>query len=182
MNVRFIVTSPPAKAATFRVKLPLLVGRSDEAKFRIQQDRVSRKHCEFFEQDGGLYVRDLGSTNGTFLNGEMIESTVKVPLQSGAAVKVGSLEFRVEFAAAAAAAPQAAVTGNDETVSVARAADSMALEIEHGLSSIVLPQVKEAEEADRQPADDAFGFLVGEKSSQSLLDDDGLGDFIKGPK
>lgn len=134
MNVRFVVTKPASKATTFRVQLPLLVGRSEEAKFRIQQDRVSRKHCEFFEQDGGVYLRDLGSTNGTFLNGELIETSAKVPLEPGSVVKVGSLEFRVEFdAAGPAAAPHKAVeeAAGDKTVGVAEAADSEHLSIEH---------------------------------------------------
>ncbi|MFM8378133.1 MAG: FHA domain-containing protein [Planctomycetia bacterium] len=133
MNVRFVVTKPASKATTFPVRLPLLVGRSEEAKFRIQQDRVSRKHCEFFEQDGGVYLRDLGSTNGTFLNGELLETSAKVPLEPGAVVKVGSLEFRVEFDAAEPATPVQAVeeAEGDKTVGVAEAADSEHLQIEH---------------------------------------------------
>lgn len=134
MNVRFVVTKPASKATTFPVRLPLLVGRSEEAKFRIQQDRVSRKHCEFFEQDGGVYLRDLGSTNGTFLNGELIETSAKVPLEPGAIVQVGSLEFRVEFDAAGPAAvsqPAVKEAEGDKTVGVAHAADSEHLKIEH---------------------------------------------------
>lgn len=154
MNVRFVVTKPASKATTFPVRLPLLVGRSEEAKFRIQQDRVSRKHCEFFEQDGGVYLRDLGSTNGTFLNGELIETSAKVPLEPGAVVKIGSLEFRVEFdAAEAAAAPPQAVdeAEGDKTVGVADAADSEHLQIEH-----------EAEPA-QEPAEELPPILTAER-------------------
>jgi predicted component of type VI protein secretion system len=97
MNVRFVVIAPESKKGTFTVKLPIVVGRSEEAKFRIQQDRVSRKHCEFFGQDGVVYLRDLGSTNGTFLEDEQVPASEKTPMKSGAVVRVGGLAFRVEY-------------------------------------------------------------------------------------
>jgi predicted component of type VI protein secretion system len=150
VNVRFVVTKPASKATTFRVQLPLLVGRSEEAKFRIQQDRVSRKHCEFFEQEGGVYLRDLGSTNGTFLNGELIETSAKVPLEPGAVVKIGSLEFRVEFDAAgpASVAPPAVEEAEaDKTVGVAAAADSEHLQIEHAADPVQAPAEEAADES-----------------------------------
>lgn len=135
MNVQLVVTKPESKRKTFPVRLPLLVGRSEEAKFRIQQDRVSRKHCEFFEQGGAVYLRDLGSTNGTFLNGELIETSAKVPLESGSVVRVGSLEFRVEFdvslATTAVRHPPGEVPADDRTVGLAEAADSEHLRVEH---------------------------------------------------
>ena len=180
MNVRFVVTKPVSKATTFSVRLPLLVGRSEEARFRIQQDRVSRKHCEFFEQDGGVYLRDLGSTNGTFLNGELIETSAKVPLEPGAIVQVGSLEFRVEFVAEATATPMPPfvdVDASDKTVGLSQAADSEHLKIEPPADEP--PTNLTAERP--APADDAFGFLGGaDDDTESKPDNDRLGDFLKG--
>jgi pSer/pThr/pTyr-binding forkhead associated (FHA) protein len=46
-----------------------LVGRSPEAQIRLGDDGVSRAHAEILLDDGRVRVRDLGSTNGTFLNG-----------------------------------------------------------------------------------------------------------------
>ncbi len=209
VNVRFVVTKPASKATTFRVQLPLLVGRSEEAKFRIQQDRVSRKHCEFFEQDGGVYLRDLGSTNGTFLNGELIETSAKVPLEPGAVVKIGSLEFRVEFDAAGPAVvspPAVEEAEADKTVGVTHAADSEHLQIEHAAEPVQepadqspailtserpatvdeAPGIEVAAEAAAEeaapPADDAFGFLAGDNEAKRAPDDDQFGDFLKGLK
>ena len=96
MIVRFNVVSPASKRKTFTVRLPILIGRGDEAKFRVQHDLVSRRHCEFFERDGKVYVRDLGSTNGTFLNDEQIPLSTKTPVPSGATVRVGPLSFTVD--------------------------------------------------------------------------------------
>ena len=154
MNVRFVVTRPESKRRSFDVRLPIIVGRGDEAKFRIQQDRVSRKHCEFFAQDGGVHVRDLGSTNGTFVNGRLVETSVKVPLEPGALIRVGGLEFRVEFDAAGGAAAAASVDHDavaDRTVTVAQAAESERLQIEH------VPEEPAADEpalTSERPADD----------------------------
>jgi len=97
MVVRFHVVSPVEKKRTFTVRLPILLGRGEEAKFRIQHDRVSRKHCEFFEQQGQVYVRDLGSTNGTFLNDEQVPVSTKTVVPPGGIVRVGGLSFAVEY-------------------------------------------------------------------------------------
>ena len=97
MVVRFHVVSPVEKKRTFTVRHPILLGRGEEAKFRIQHERVSRKHCEFFERQGQVYVRDLGSTNGTFLNDEQVPASTKTAVPPGAVVRVGGLSFAVDY-------------------------------------------------------------------------------------
>jgi pSer/pThr/pTyr-binding forkhead associated (FHA) protein len=125
MIVRFHIVSPPSKKRGFSVRLPILLGRGEDAKFRIQHDLVSRKHCEFFAADGGVFVRDLGSTNGTFLNDEQVPASVKTPVPHGATIRVGGLSFRVEYEQSGAvpqaveAAPQSGGgTDNPRTVAV----------------------------------------------------------------
>ena len=97
MKIRIVILAPESKKGSFSVNLPIVVGRSGEAKFRIQQERVSRKHCEFFAQDGVVFVRDLGSTNGTFLENNPLPSSTKLPVSTGATMRIGSLTFRVEY-------------------------------------------------------------------------------------
>ena len=97
MVVRFHVVSPVEKKRTFTVRLPILLGRGEEAKFRIQHDLVSRKHCELFERQGWVYVRDLGSTNGTFLNDEQVPVSTKTVVPPGGIVRVGGLSFAVDY-------------------------------------------------------------------------------------
>ena len=48
-------------------------GRHDDCQLRIKSSEVSRRHCQFFEKNGMLLVKDLGSSNGTMLNGKKIE-------------------------------------------------------------------------------------------------------------
>jgi predicted component of type VI protein secretion system len=109
MVVRFHVVAPVEKKRTFTVRLPILLGRSEEAKFRIQHDLVSRRHCELFESQGRVYVRDLGSTNGTFLNDEQVPASTKTVVLSGGIVRVGGLAFAVEYQTEATADVAAAL-------------------------------------------------------------------------
>lgn len=97
MIAHFVVVAPPARCASYAVRLPILVGRSREAKFRIQQERVSRRHCQFTVEDGVVHLRDLGSRNGTLLGGRPVAAETPVPVPPGEVVRVGSIEFRVEY-------------------------------------------------------------------------------------
>ena len=141
MNVLFVVIAPKSKEGTFTVRLPVVVGRSEEAKFRIQQDRVSRKHCEFFATDGEVFIRDLGSTNGTFLDDEQVETSRKRRVSSGAVIRVGSLAFRVEYPAEpgtqTVVARQADHDASDVTVGVKQTGDSEHLQVKHAVESVV---------------------------------------------
>lgn len=125
MDVRFVIVAPASRKAVHAVRLPVLVGRSDEAKFRVQQDSVSRRHCEFFLKDEAVFVRDLGSTNGTLVNGERIPSSVATAVPPDAEVRVGGIVFRVEYESTAAPAP--AAPRGDDTVRMATAGDITAM-------------------------------------------------------
>ena len=74
-----IVVLPPG--AVFRV------GRSPDARIRLTDSRVSRWHAEFAHRDGGVQVRDLGSTNGTTVDGLVPFG----PLTDGAVISVGGV-------------------------------------------------------------------------------------------
>jgi membrane-bound lytic murein transglycosylase D len=65
---------------------PFTVGRGAECDLRIETGEVSRTHAEFLPRDGGWWVRDLGSTNGTWLNGERVE---EAPLPADGLLQLG---------------------------------------------------------------------------------------------
>lgn len=52
---------------------PLVIGRAVDTDFQISERSISREHCRIFREDGRYWVEDLGSTNHTWLNDEMIE-------------------------------------------------------------------------------------------------------------
>jgi pSer/pThr/pTyr-binding forkhead associated (FHA) protein len=70
----------------------VVVGRSSELDMVLVEEMVSRKHAVFRLQDTVLSVQDLGSTNGTFVNGERIDKAV---LREGDRVLVGTSILRV---------------------------------------------------------------------------------------
>ncbi len=124
MEVRLVILSPSGTHRTLVKRLPLLIGRSEEARLRISQDSVSRRHCELSERDGDVFVRDLKSTNGTLVDGVEIAAETGVQLASGMVIKVGGVSFKVEYGtggttvAADVAAPSSAATER-ETVPLA---------------------------------------------------------------
>lgn len=83
-----------------------LVGRGDDCHMRPNNDLVSRHHCVFNLDDYSVRLRDLGSTNGTFVNDEQVRGQVE--LKTGDHVRIGKLdlEVTVKEAAPVAAAVQ----------------------------------------------------------------------------
>ena len=70
---------------------PLSIGRSREADIPLLDDKVSRVHCGIRLSEGEFYLKDLKSRNGTFVNGQRVEDTVK--LKPGDRIQVGSTVF-----------------------------------------------------------------------------------------
>ena len=100
MLVRLFVIRGKANKEAVAVALPAVIGRSREADLTIIHPMISRRHCQLFESDGLVKVRDLGSLNGTYLGGEQIQEAFLPP---GGILTVGPLVFRVEYEASPAA-------------------------------------------------------------------------------
>jgi len=71
----------------------LTVGRDRTAGVYLDDKTLSREHTQFFIQGGRLFVKDLESKNGTYLNGQLIKG--EQPLKHGDRVKVGVATFTV---------------------------------------------------------------------------------------
>ncbi|WZO97383.1 FHA domain-containing protein [Isosphaeraceae bacterium EP7] len=70
------------------------VGRQEDCQLRINSSQVSRRHCELYESKGKLMVKDLGSSNGTLVNGQKVEKPVA--LKNGDTLTVGPIKFRID--------------------------------------------------------------------------------------
>lgn len=68
-------------------------GRDTECHFPIKHATVSSIHCEIILTADGIFLRDLDSTNGTFVDGERVKQSV---LQPGQTVRLGDVELVVE--------------------------------------------------------------------------------------
>jgi len=89
------VLSGVASEPQYRIGGAARVGRSPESDVHLPDPSVSRNHALFDVQHGALVVHDAGSTNGTYVNGERVDTAV---LKPGDVVSFGKAELRVEQA------------------------------------------------------------------------------------
>lgn len=95
MEAKLVVVGGEAKAAEIDLKLPTVIGRGREAKLTLPHPLVSRLHCEIYEADGQLVVKDLESLNGTFIGNERITGTAVLP--AGELLTIGTVTFRAVY-------------------------------------------------------------------------------------
>ncbi|MDG2014937.1 MAG: FHA domain-containing protein [Pirellulaceae bacterium] len=84
-----------AKATEISLKLPAVIGRGRDAGLTLPHPLVSRNHCQLFESDGMLHVKDLNSLNGTYVNSQRIEDTAT--LEPEQLLTIGNVTFRAIY-------------------------------------------------------------------------------------
>lgn len=72
--------------------LPFRIGRGQGLELMLPSGSVSKAHAEVYENEGCLRLRDLGSTNGTFVNGQRVEDAA---IREGDVLHFADFEFRV---------------------------------------------------------------------------------------
>lgn len=96
MNVKLVMAKGKARGHTIQLREATnVVGRQRECQVRIPSADVSRRHCVLTFEDGYLYVEDLGSTNGTFVNGERVVG--KEVVQPDDMLEIGPATFTVKY-------------------------------------------------------------------------------------
>ena len=76
------------------VKDLTVVGRKEDCDLRLDHKSVSKMHCILVKTDGLLLLRDLGSTNGTRVNGQRVRRAALLPNDT---LSVANLKFVVKF-------------------------------------------------------------------------------------
>lgn len=94
MKAKLVVVKG-AEAADIPLRLPTVIGRSREASVKVRTTVVSRMHCELFEKNGKLFVKDLESANGTFVNDVRINEPTE--LTTGDTLTVGPVMMKAIY-------------------------------------------------------------------------------------
>ncbi len=91
---RLVIIEPPARAgAEFALGPELTVGRAGGCSIVLDEQYVSQVHCRIFIRDGSVFAEDLGSTNGTWVNGS--RAVGQMPARLGDRVQVGNVVMEV---------------------------------------------------------------------------------------
>ena len=89
----FVIQSGKYRGKRLRLNEPeLVVGRDESCRIRLSSEEVSRFHCVIRKTDAGWTVRDLGSSNGTYVNQAAVDDEYR--LQGGDLLSVGPMTLQ----------------------------------------------------------------------------------------
>jgi FHA domain-containing protein len=77
---------------TFEVGDGVTFGRSDSADIRVEDPFASSAHARIFDRGGFMYLEDMGSTNGTYLNGRKVKTAERLSMSD--TIRIGDSEYR----------------------------------------------------------------------------------------
>jgi len=104
-----VLTAGKQEGKLIEIKLPqFLIGRDPQCNLRPASPMISKRHCALIVRDNKAFIRDFGSTNGTYLNDRRVEGEQE--LKNDDQLKVGPIQFTVRLEAPAAAKTPAPVT------------------------------------------------------------------------
>jgi len=99
VQAKLVVVGGENATRQFELRLPTVIGRSRSTDITLANPLISRHHCEVFEAEGRLMLRDLGSLNGTFV-GETRLSSEPIALVPGEKFSLGPVTLQAEYWAA----------------------------------------------------------------------------------
>jgi len=95
MDVNLVLLRKDGSTKNFAMPSTVtVIGRREDCDLCIPLMIVSRKHCQLNIEQDKLNVRDLGSRNGTFINGRQVEASAVSP---GDRIKIGPVSFAVQI-------------------------------------------------------------------------------------
>ena len=99
MNARLKVLHEKANVKSVKLLPSTVIGRSNECDLKISSSEVSRIHCRITIQDDSVFIEDLGSANGTFVNDQILSPRQPIAVDPGTKITIGPAEFIVDFIA-----------------------------------------------------------------------------------
>lgn len=148
MRVRLTVSRGKNAGKAFDVNVPqFVIGRAKGCQLRPQSDAISRQHCVISVNEENATIRDLGSRNGTIVNGEKVQGTYT--LADGDDLRVGPLFLTVELETKSAkpspANTETLAASSDETIATVPTKTDAAPE---PTPTVVMPAAKTSDSDD----------------------------------
>ncbi|MFO0968217.1 MAG: SpoIIE family protein phosphatase [Gemmataceae bacterium] len=100
-----LILQGPEVGRRYPLGAQTVVGRLYESDICLTGQAVSRQHARFLSRDGQILIEDLGSSNGTFLNGVRLEPHVPTPISDRDQVQIGPYVFAPRLSAPSADPP-----------------------------------------------------------------------------
>ena len=142
------------------------VGRVEDNTFQIADGSVSSHHAEIILRGSDIVIKDLNSTNGTYINGDRITEMV---LKPGQILRFGQVELRIDDGSPVTAPPPPAAAPAPAAAAAAAAA-APAPEKKAGASTLVIPRGVSLEQLEqggtRAPGFDTKGTGFSKKSNK----------------
>jgi len=89
-----VIEPPETKGQTYDLGEELTVGRAGGCQITLDDTYVSQLHARVFRREGQLYVEDLGSTNGTYLNRKKV--TAPIAIRKGDRLQIGKTVMELQ--------------------------------------------------------------------------------------
>ena len=164
MQVQLKVVGGKQSGQLISINRPkFMIGRADDCQLKSRNELISRYHCVLLTEEGYVGVRDLGSRNGVFVNGEKIDQETE--LRNGDRLTIGPLEFEVVVSVAMSAGKKPKVESIADVVArtVEQNSLSAAGKEEDHLSSWIL----EDDSADASPVEPTIVMKPSEDADAS---------------
>jgi len=97
MKIQLRTQSPPHNSKSLTLTKTTLIGRGSDCDLKLKSDLVSRHHCKIFLTDSVALVHDLGSSNGTFIDGQKLTPKRDTKLAPGCLLSIADINFRVDY-------------------------------------------------------------------------------------
>ncbi|QEL19549.1 FHA domain-containing protein [Limnoglobus roseus] len=98
MKVSLVVASGVHQGKVIPVAAQqFIIGRDPQCQLRPASQAISKQHCAILIRDKAVYLKDYGSTNGTFVNEVQLEPNAELLVKTGDRVRVGPLDFTMQI-------------------------------------------------------------------------------------
>jgi predicted component of type VI protein secretion system len=148
-----VMAAGKQEGKVLEIKVPqFVIGRDPDCQLRPASPMISKRHCALIQKDGKIYIKDFGSTNGSFVNDQPVQKAA-VQLKDGDRLKIGPLVFAVRLQAdSAVVATEAAPTPKTTPAASAPQPAASAKPVQPSTKPAVKAPVKPAAANKPQPA------------------------------